>query len=231
MAITIDGAGTITGVVAGGLPDASVTNDDLATGIASSKLTGALPAISGASLTSLTSGNLTGTIADARFPAALPAISGASLTNLPAAGIRATASAFTNGGYSSNASADLTSVSINLTGLTGSHLIVHGKTAVAENSNTANAANLHIKVHNGSVQTHITQTRNGIPHGQPGNNATWDISTHGIFEITSTYATSCTIYLTGQIDSGAFWYGDQTAYTLFDSQTPSAGVQLIAYVV
>jgi hypothetical protein len=60
-------------VVAGGLPDASVTNDDLATGIASSKLTGALPAISGASLTSLTSGNLTG---------ALPAISGALLTSL-----------------------------------------------------------------------------------------------------------------------------------------------------
>jgi hypothetical protein len=41
-------------------------------------LTGALPAISGASLTSLTSGNLSG---------ALPAISGASLTNLPAGGV------------------------------------------------------------------------------------------------------------------------------------------------
>ena len=75
MAITIDGAGTITGVVAGGLPDASVTNDDLATGIASSKLTGALPAISGASLTSLTSGNLSG---------ALPALDGSSLTNISA---------------------------------------------------------------------------------------------------------------------------------------------------
>jgi hypothetical protein len=98
MAITIDGAGTITGVVAGGLPDASVTNDDLATGIASSKLTGALPAISGASLTSLTSGNLSGalpaisgasltSLTSGNLSGALPAISGASLTNLPAGGI------------------------------------------------------------------------------------------------------------------------------------------------
>ena len=31
MAITIDGSGTITGISAGGLPDGSVTADDLAT--------------------------------------------------------------------------------------------------------------------------------------------------------------------------------------------------------
>jgi len=62
MAITINGsAGTITGLSAGGLPDGSVTNDDLAgsiadgkiTGLTASKLTGALPAIAGASLTTL----------------------------------------------------------------------------------------------------------------------------------------------------------------------------------
>jgi hypothetical protein len=46
------------------------------------KLTGALPAISGASLTSLTSGNLTG---------ALPVISGANLTGLPGGSFTATA--------------------------------------------------------------------------------------------------------------------------------------------
>jgi hypothetical protein len=50
-------------------------------------LTGTLPAISGASLTSLTAGNLTGTIADARFPATLPAASAANLTAVPAANI------------------------------------------------------------------------------------------------------------------------------------------------
>jgi hypothetical protein len=57
---------------------ASATLQTTADTITSSRLTGALPAISGASLTSLTSGNLTG---------ALPAISGASLTNLPAGGV------------------------------------------------------------------------------------------------------------------------------------------------
>jgi hypothetical protein len=48
--------------------------------MSSSKLSGALPAISGASLTSLPAGNLTGS---------LPAISGASLTSLTAANISA----------------------------------------------------------------------------------------------------------------------------------------------
>ena len=57
------------------LVDGGIDDAHLATGIASSKLTGALPAISGASLTNL----------DARdLENALPAISGASLTNLSA---------------------------------------------------------------------------------------------------------------------------------------------------
>jgi hypothetical protein len=61
----------------------SGTTLDLASGSAgtitldAADLTGALPAISGASLTSIPAGNLTG---------ALPAISGASLTNLPGGG-------------------------------------------------------------------------------------------------------------------------------------------------
>ena len=79
MAIVFDSdAGTITGLSVGGLPDGVVDSDTLAnnavvTGkiadgtisnadindLASSKLTGALPAISGASLTGLT-GNITG---------------------------------------------------------------------------------------------------------------------------------------------------------------------------
>ncbi len=40
MAITINGPGTITGLSAGGRPDASVTNDDLAGSIADGKITG-----------------------------------------------------------------------------------------------------------------------------------------------------------------------------------------------
>jgi hypothetical protein len=51
MPISIVGDGSITGLTAGGLPDASVVDLDLATGISSSKLTGALPALDGSSLT------------------------------------------------------------------------------------------------------------------------------------------------------------------------------------
>jgi hypothetical protein len=95
MAIVFDSdAGTITGLSVGGLPDGIVDAGTLATNsvdsaelidgavddshmaaMASSKLTGALPAISGASLTSIPAGNLTGS---------LPAISGASLTGITA---------------------------------------------------------------------------------------------------------------------------------------------------
>ena len=59
MAIVINGSGTVTGLSVGGLPDGTVDNDTVASGLVSSKLTGALPAISGASLTGLT-GNVTG---------------------------------------------------------------------------------------------------------------------------------------------------------------------------
>ena len=55
MPVTINGDGSITGISAGGLPAGSVT-DATISGMAASKLTGALPAISGASLTGLTAG-------------------------------------------------------------------------------------------------------------------------------------------------------------------------------
>ena len=75
MAIVINGSGTVTGLAVGGLPDGTVDAGTLATNsvdsaelidgavddshmaaMAASKLTGALPAISGASLTNLPSG-------------------------------------------------------------------------------------------------------------------------------------------------------------------------------
>ena len=55
MPITINGDGSITGLSAGGLPAGSVTDATIA-GMASSKLSGALPAISGANLTGLSAG-------------------------------------------------------------------------------------------------------------------------------------------------------------------------------
>ena len=65
MAIVINGSGTVTGLAVGGLPDGTVDSGTIATGtivnadindLAASKLTGALPAISGASLTNLPGG-------------------------------------------------------------------------------------------------------------------------------------------------------------------------------
>ena len=50
MAIQINGNGTITGISNGGLPDGCILDADI-NGMAASKLTGALPAISGANLT------------------------------------------------------------------------------------------------------------------------------------------------------------------------------------
>ena len=55
MPITINGDGSITGLSAGGLPAGSVTDTTIA-GMASSKLSGALPAISGANLTGISAG-------------------------------------------------------------------------------------------------------------------------------------------------------------------------------
>ena len=76
------------------LASGAVDDAHLATGIASSKLSGALPALDASSLTSIPAANITGTLPaisgasltnlDARdLENALPAISGASLTSLP----------------------------------------------------------------------------------------------------------------------------------------------------
>ena len=68
MPVTINGDGSITGLSVGGLPNGSVNADTIAanavtdakiSAMAASKLTGALPAISGAALTGMASGGLT----------------------------------------------------------------------------------------------------------------------------------------------------------------------------
>ena len=60
-------------VVAADIADGSVTDAKIQTGVSSSKLTGNLPAVSGAALTNLTAANVTG---------ALPAIDGSNLTGV-----------------------------------------------------------------------------------------------------------------------------------------------------
>ena len=87
MSIVVNGSGTITGISTGGLPDGSVDVDTLAansvtaakivdgtivdaevTSLAASKLTGALPAISGANLTGITLAALTDTTVSTSDP-------------------------------------------------------------------------------------------------------------------------------------------------------------------
>ena len=77
------------------LPANVVTTDGTQTltnkSIVASQLTGTLPAISGANLTSLNATNLTsGTVPDARFPATLPVASGTNLTSLSSAQLTGT---------------------------------------------------------------------------------------------------------------------------------------------
>ena len=57
MPISINGSGSITGISAGGLPDGCILDADI-NGMAASKLTGALPAISGANLTGISSAGI-----------------------------------------------------------------------------------------------------------------------------------------------------------------------------
>ena len=55
MPIAINGSGSITGISAGGLPDGCIVDADI-NGMAASKLSGSLPAISGAALTGVSGG-------------------------------------------------------------------------------------------------------------------------------------------------------------------------------
>jgi|TARA_Y100000289_G_C3901509_1_gene139429 hypothetical protein len=66
MAIQINGNGTITGISNGGLPDGCILDADI-NGMAASKLTGALPAISGANLTGISTSSPTETYAHVQF--------------------------------------------------------------------------------------------------------------------------------------------------------------------
>ena len=63
MPVTINGDGSITGISAGGLPAGSVIDATIA-GMASSKLTGALPAIDGSALTGVSSQKADGCVTE-----------------------------------------------------------------------------------------------------------------------------------------------------------------------
>ncbi len=140
MTITLDASDLPATRTSLGANDAS----NLTTGTLPDARFGALPAVSGAALTSLNATNLgSGTVPDARFPATLPAASAANLTAIPAANISgvippanlgtgtANASTFLNGSGAYSAAgggaltligtqdADGSSAALTQTGLTG----------------------------------------------------------------------------------------------------------------
>ena len=98
MPIAINGTGTITGITAGGLPDASIEDADIA---------------------AVASGKLTGTIADARLPTVPVAKGGTGLTAAGASGQVLTsdgtnwASSAAGGGLSSKAVVGSTDIAVN----------------------------------------------------------------------------------------------------------------------
>ena len=177
-----------------------------------------LPAISAANLTSIPAGNLTGT---------LPAISGANLTGI-VTGALLSGQKTSNGGTGNGSGVDmLTSDSINLSSYQNKHLIVHGQTAISENSNTANTIVLRIELSNGSTVTTLSSSRQGMGAygGEIDGNRTNHISAAAVYQIPSAYATTCTLRLNGGVNSGDFTYGDQTNYNYFDGEGAGIGIR------
>ena len=137
-----------------------------------------------------------------------------------------------NGGTGNGSGVDmLTSDSIDLSSYQGKHLIVYGQTALAENSNTANTSVLRIELSNGSTVVTLSASRQGMAvFGSAGtSNNLAHLSVFAVYQITSAYATTCTIRLNGGINSGDFTYGDQQGYSHFDGE--GAGIGMRYFVI
>ncbi len=127
--------------------DGIIVNADIDT-VAASKLTGALPAISGASLTNIPAANITGT---------LPAISAANLTAIPAANITGTLPAISGA---------------NLTGISsqGRNLFINGGFDVWQRGTSLVAATSYLadRWWNSTTETQTRQTftvgQTDVPH-------------------------------------------------------------------
>jgi len=133
-----------------------------------------------------------------------------------------------NGGTGNGSGVDmLTSDSINLSSYQNKHLIVHGQTAISENSNTANTIVLRIELSNGSTVTTLSSSRQGMGAygGEIDGNRTNHISAAAVYQIPSAYATTCTLRLNGGVNSGDFTYGDQTNYNYFDGEGAGIGIR------
>jgi len=147
------------------LASGAVDNAHLATGIASSKLSGALPALDASSLTSIPAGNLTGTVADARISTltssklsgALPAISGASLTNLDARDLENALPAISGAsltGLSSGAFKQIVEVSATTWGATTSTSYVDIAGISASITTTGGNSTVMVQIYTGGAVSH-----------------------------------------------------------------------------
>jgi len=123
---------------------------------------------------------------------------------------------------------DMLSLSIDLTNYENYILYAWAHTAISENSNHSNTIRIRTKLNNGSTNKYFATQRHGIG---AYSNVTWDTNTpamigcQGYYVIESAYATTCTLYMNGGVNSagGQFSWGDQGSYTNFDGETPNAG--------
>ena len=123
---------------------------------------------------------------------------------------------------------DLLSLSIDLTNYENYILYAWAHTAISENSNHSNTIRIRTKLNNGSTNKYFATQRHAIG---AYSNVTWDTNTpamigcQGYYVIEAAYATTCTLYMNGGVNSagGQFSWGDQGSYTNFDGETPNAG--------
>ncbi len=126
------------------------------------------------------------------------------------------------------ASGTLISARIDLTGREGRWLHLYGATAISESSNSSDTSILRVEIDNGTSTSVISAQRQGVG---AHSNVSWNgnsiafMSAQGYFQIPADYAIAgVTVRLTGGINSGSFYWGDQVGYAAFDGE--QAGGQL-----
>jgi len=119
---------------------------------------------------------------------------------------------------------------IDLSAASGKVLLVYGRTAIEEASNTANTAILRLRIWEATAGWTTIGTARIEQYLTAGSgNAIREISRTARYVIPSAYAkTGVTLELQGGIDTGTFYYGDQPSYTNFDGE--GAGYAL-GYIV
>jgi len=161
---------------------------------------------------SITDAKIAG-MSSSKLSGALPAIDGSSLTNLPAGGIVASGQTGGDGGVvSGDRNTVLGSISsIDLSACEGKRLFVTAGTALNESSNYADNQHVSIWLNNGSTEIRLCSKRSyslgtNVTYNQPHDY----LEATGIYTIPASYAVSgSTIKFKGGTNgTGSFIYGD-----------------------